>query len=59
MYTLANSEDPGEMLHNAVFISSGSTLFAKLEKNLQRKEYQFYLEIMCESLQYIQLMIPS
>ena len=38
MYTLANSEDPEEMLHSATFHQHRSTLFAKTKRN---KKYDF------------------
>ena len=43
MLTLANSEDPDEMPHHAAF---QLCLQCLLDKNgLQRKKYNFYLEI--------------
>ena len=41
MSTLANSEDPDEMQHNAAFHED--LHFVKVKKNLQTKEYNFYL----------------
>ena len=40
--TFANSEDPDEMQHVA---ASGSTLFLKVKKDLQMKEYNICLVI--------------
>ena len=42
MCTFANSEDPDEMQHTAVCcISSGSTLFVKVEKIFKQKNTKF------------------
>ena len=41
MSTLANNEDPDEMRHTAAF-SSASTLFVKVKKDLQTKEYNIF-----------------
>ena len=43
MSTLANSEDPDEMLHNAAFHLGLHCLL--MQKQSSEKEIQFYLEI--------------
>ena len=43
MHSLANSEDPDEMLHNAAFHLDLHCLLR--QKQFSEKEMQFYLEI--------------
>ena len=52
MCTLANSEDPGEIMHNAVFHQGLHCLLS--QKRLSEKEIQSNLEIIaCGTLNFI------
>ena len=52
MHTLTNSEDPDEMLHNAVFHQGLPCLLSK--KQYLVKEIQFYLEIQRKKNPFVQ-----
>ena len=57
MHTLANNEDPDEMLHDAAFHQGLHYLLRQI--NIQRIFYNFYLEIITCDPSIYTMAIPS